>query len=343
MGAYFFSRFTSNGLFIKLIATTSIFLAGAFIGYIFRGIFSDHNKLLSRHFEVREGGYQYISPLLECESDGDAEENTELKPFKHKIEEYIAVEEKNKLVQSVSVYFRDLNNGPWFAIGETENFAPASLLKVPLMMAVLKDAETDLKILGKKIKNDDPIDYSSDQNVKPAAKLEYGKTYSMNELLYRMIVYSDNNAFRLVEKNANTEAVKKTYHELGITSPYIAEQDNFMTIHAYASFFRILFNASFLNREMSEKALSYLTKVEFKNGLIAGVPANITVAHKFGERGFTSMNSLRQLHDCGIIYYPGHPYLLCIMTRGNSFRHLDDGIKNISHIVYKEIDRQHRH
>jgi hypothetical protein len=37
----------------------------------------------------------------------------------------------------------------------------------------------------------------------------------------------------------------------------------------YASFFRVLFNASYLNRKDSEKALALLTKVAFRDGLIA--------------------------------------------------------------------------
>jgi hypothetical protein len=56
----------------------------------------------------------------------------------------------------------------------------------------------------------------------------------------------------------------------------------------------------------------------YNDGLKAGIPANIELAHKFGERGIIGMNGReqKQLHDCGIIYYPKHPYILCIMTRG---------------------------
>lgn len=56
-------------------------------------------------------------------------------------------------------------------------------------------------------------------------------------------------------------------------------------------------------------------------------------AQKFGER----VNSLQEieLHDCGIIYYPKNPYLLCVMTKGNNLDNLKSAIKNIYSIVYQ--------
>jgi hypothetical protein len=43
-----------------------------------------------------------------------------------------------------------------------------------------------------------------------------------------------------------------------------------------------LFNASYLNRENSEKVLNLLTKTDFKDGLVAGVnDKNIAISHKF--------------------------------------------------------------
>jgi hypothetical protein len=47
---------------------------------------------------------------------------------------------------------------------------------------------------------------------------------------------------------------------------------------------------------------------------------------------------LNQLHDCGIIYYPGNPYLLCVMTRGTDWSALEKTIQTISAMTYKEVD-----
>ena len=112
-----------------------------------------------------------------------------------------------------------------------------------------------------------------------------------------------------------------------------------MSVEEFATFFRVLYNATLLSKDMSEKALDLLARAEFKEGLVEGVPASVTVAHKFGERVFGSNGEIKELHDCGIVYYPEHPYLLCVMTKGSSFEYLDDGIREISHIVYEKVNR----
>ena len=55
-----------------------------------------------------------------------------------------------------------------------------------------------------------------------------------------------------------------------------------------------------------------------------------------------SNQEIKQLHDCGIVYYPKHPYLLCVMTRGDSFEYLDDTIRDISHLVYQEVNEHYQ-
>jgi len=84
--------------------------------------------------------------------------------------------------------------------------------------------------------------------------------------------------------------------------------------------------------------LEFLSQVEFKEGIVAGVPRDVVVSHKFGERGTADSNTL-QLHDCGIVYYPSNPYLLCVMTRGSDFEKLKEVIKTISATIYREIKK----
>jgi beta-lactamase class A len=108
-----------------------------------------------------------------------------------------------------------------------------------------------------------------------------------------------------------------------------------MVIYPCIFFIRVLYNASYLSREMSEKALDYLLASDYKDGLVAGLPPGTQVAHKFGEYEREDMN---QLHDCGIVYYPRHPYILSVMTRGSDKQMMADTIAEISRLIYEEVD-----
>ncbi len=92
-----------------------------------------------------------------------------------------------------------------------------------------------------------------------------------------------------------------------------------------------------MSLDNSEKALGLLSSAKFEEGLSAGVPSEVKVAHKFGEREESETNEI-QFHDCGIIYFPNNPYLLCIMTKGNNLTNLETVLSTISKMVYEEVD-----
>lgn len=124
---------------------------------------------------------------------------------------------------------------------------------------------------------------------------------------------------------------------MGITLSEGSE-DDFLTVKRYASIYRILYNASFLNKEMSQSVLELLTKTRSPLGIDDGIPAGIPVAHKFGVR---EQFSSKQLHDCGIVYYPENHYILCIMTRGDDVTMLSSIIRDIATLVHTEmVERQ---
>jgi beta-lactamase class A len=315
---------------------TALFLGG-FLGFLVSSI-----KLKPRPVLFSEkravSGYKFINPLLECEVSKSLG-GTEFGNLESKVKTFIDKTTGSNGIEKISYYYRDLNNGPWVGIDEKENFTPSSLLKLPILMAFLKQSETTPELLQKKIEYKKSTQTELTPIYKPSATLVDGQTYSIDDLLKLMIIYSDNLAKDLLLENINHKTIEKVYLDLNILSPPDTLADNFMNIKEYVSLFRVLFNVSYLNKEASEKALELLTRVEFKDGLPAGLPANIVVAHKFGER---IVNGLSQLHDCGIVYYPSHPYLICIMTRGADFTQLSKHIQEISKITYDEMKEMYQ-
>jgi beta-lactamase class A len=319
---------------VKLVPPILFLAAGIFLGRFW----AESPALVSLPHETREGGYRFINPLLEC--DASEASFLELKPFNDKINAVVADRTKSSAVNYISVYFRDLNNGPWFGVNEQETFSPASLLKVPLAMSYFKWSESDPSIMNRvyTFKADNTLP-SVEQFVKPSQVLENGKSYSVKELISRMLIYSDNYAQHVLVDNMNVDVFKKVYTDFGLQVPDAQNPDTLISVKIYAGFFRVLFNASYLSKDDSEMILKLLASSDYKDGLVAGVPGGTPVAHKFGERGLMG-TSARQLHDCGIVYYPGRPYLLCVMTRGTDYNALKDSIQNISSLVYSEVKNQ---
>ena len=296
--------------------------------------------------EFGETSYHFINPLLGCETI-DKKFLTQFpeleKTFQTTINKYL----DERKAKTVSVYF-DTRDGNWLAINQKEKYFPASLMKVPTMIAFYKLAESHPEILTKKVVYTGSEDLNKIEYFKPAQTLVPGNSYTIEELIEHMILYSDNNAPNLLLENIDNDYLTEVFSDIGLSIPADVKNSlaDFITVKAYVNFFRVLYNATYLNRALSEKALFLLSKPDFPYGIQAGLPTNMQAARKFGERNFANTDnnatSDKELHDCGIIYYPKHPYMLCVMTKGTNFNDLGDVIKNISGLTYKFVDSQNR-
>lgn len=276
-------------------------------------------------------------PLLMCDTSPDSPENAAIRSFKKIVTGAIKRETEAKWITSAGVYYRDLSNGRWFALGANEVFEPASLMKVPILISILRDADRNPDILKRRVRFNTPQDLTSLQKIKPPDLMKPGNFYSVDDLLFRMIAYSDNNATYLLEDIVNPLTREELFSDLNVESPYrYPDKTVYVSVDKYASFFRVLYNSSYLSEQMSEKAMKYLAASTFKEGLVAGVPTDVVVAHKFGERG-DNQDHNKYLSDCGIVYFPRHPYLLCVMTKGPNFETLDDAVRDISATVFREV------
>jgi len=317
-----------------IILSLGVFLF--FSGFIM-GRYIYGKNALPEKTEKHEGQYQFINPLLECDL-GDDYISTELKNFKENIEEVIKKLVEEGKAKVIAVYFRDLNNGPVFEINREEFFIPGSILKIPILMGYLKAAEMDPSILDAKIKFEG-LEIRGTQFFKPQEELVPGKYYTIRDLLRRMIIYSDNYSAWLLVKHDSSGFREKVYQDLGLPIPEKTQGTYTLNIKSDAAFFRVLFNASYLSKEMSNSALELLSNSGFTDGIVRGVPPGIPVAHKFGE-SFDGQR--KQLHDCGIVYYPSYPYLLCVMTKGDDFNDLSFAISEVSRATYENVDKQMR-
>jgi beta-lactamase class A len=288
---------------------------------------------------VNPAQFKFINPPLY--SDDAMDTSAQSKALNSSLTAYISSVKAQDGVDSVSVYFRDLNGGRWTGVNVNDDYSPSSMLKVLTLMAVYNIAENNPAFLSQEMPYN-PTDYP-DQHYKPDDGMTAG-SYTVQQLVNAMIINSDNDALESVMTDSTVENEFDTLYSVFRLPAISTTSPDFMSAESYSAIFRVLYNSSIFPWDVSEKMLTLLSETTFTEGLVAGVPQGTIVAHKFGENTGTESGSIvdRELHDCGIIYYPQHPYLLCAMTKGRDFPSLENVISGLSKLVYNFVNQENQ-
>jgi beta-lactamase class A len=292
---------------------------------------------------LRLTGYQYISPLITC-NFGQVKMFSENQPIVKDLNAVVSQHEQAGDITNASVYFNDLTSGQWASVNSKDKYYPASLGKVPIMIAYYEMAESSSSLLEEEGSYPTGLpDLNLQQEIPPTNAITPGQNYTVEQLIEYMIKYSDNDAAATLTAMADQDNIASVYSDLQLplTDNVTATTSDIMTVGQYATLFKTLYNATYLSRDFSERALQLMTETTFTQGLVAGVPSSTAVSHKYGLVSYTSNGVPEQweLHDCGIVYAPGHPYLLCVMTKGTtSIAAQEKTIADISSVAYKDVE-----
>ena len=317
----------------------AVFSILVFIGGMFteRHLFSQELQEGKVDFSEINTKYKFINPLLFCQDQNLPNQGAE--DIETAVGNYINQEKANNDLIDAAFYFKDLNGGPWALVNPNFQSTPASLLKVPIAISVYQRAEEDPGFLNTKTtmpNNLTGTNIDLGEYFPVPEKVEPNTTYTVEDLVRLMLEDSDNNAVYMLSNFFNLPELESSYTHLGIETPSSANQGYTITVQTFASFFRVLYSGTYLTQNDSEHVLSLLSQSTFTQGIVAGVPAGTVVSHKFGE-AYDSDGTL-QLNDCGIVYKPNHPYLICIMTKGTSYDTLAGDISHISGMVYDAVN-----
>jgi len=291
---------------------------------------------------LRLGGYSFIDPLLACNIN-NSNAYAQNKLLSQELQSIINTNKNNGTISKASVYFVSFKTGAWANVNGSDEFYPSSLGKIPLMIAYYQESESDPTVLDEELTY--PVgstDLNQMQDIAPPQAIVPGQSYTVEALIEYMIKYSDNNATALLDANINPDTLNRVYGDLGIPSEENVNLANadFITAHQVATLFRVLYNATYLSRADSEKALQLLSQVSFTQGLVAGVASSTVVSHKLGLVGIApnGVTTEHELHDCGIVYAPS-PYLMCVMTRGaGSLTTMESVIAQLSKAAYQSTE-----
>ena len=282
---------------------------------------------------VRDNSPSLTKPFLfadvSCESDA-------LQSLKQDLTAFIDSQKVSGKIARASVYYKELNSLHWTSAYGDELYYPGSMMKVPLLLTILKQAQRDKTLLERKIQFQSSTKLTVFVPVQNP--MQVGSFYSVQELLERMILQSDNDATSLLFTIYNKELYDDLFMKLSI--PVQDSEDVYyrMAPSDIAKFFRVLYNASYLSSLYSEYALDLLTKSSFKQGLLQGIPSGTKVAHKFGER-FTT-GDLVQLHETAIVYRGSAAFAVTVMTEGKKMEDLSAVIGALSKICFEQKKAQ---
>jgi beta-lactamase class A len=259
--------------------------------------------------------------------------------------------------EMVAVAFRDLQTGREILINPGVSFHAASTMKVPVMLEVFRQARAGRLSLDERlpIRNEfrsiadgSAFSASAGDDSEQTLYRKIGGAETVRELLRLMITESSNLATNILIERVTPARVMELMRRLGARDIRVLRGvedgkaferglNNTTTARDLLVLLRSIAEGRAVSRRDSGEMARILLDQKFNEGIPAGLPSNVKVAHKTG-----SITKIE--HDAGIVYVPGRkPYVLVVLVRGIA----DEGrshrlIADISRAVYEDIRRQRR-
>lgn len=216
------------------------------------------------------------------------------------------------------VFFEYLPSGVSIGIDDALPFASASLLKVPLVMQIYKHIEDG------SIKRTDILEIRQnniDRGFGTLWKRGIGTEITVAEAIKYALIESDNTAKSLLFGALPEGSIDEVFDALDIPKKLESDEAVISAFH-YSSILRSLYLSSYLSPASSQEILTLMSQSKYNDKLVAGVPKGTKVAHKIGvyendTDGVpeTTEDDVTVYSDCGIIYAPNRPFMLCIFIQ----------------------------
>lgn len=216
--------------------------------------------------------------------------------------------EQNKEWADMSIYFESLNTGASVTVNVDLQLWPASLAKLPAAMVAMKKVEKGDWTLETKLQM---LAEDADLERTPDIVSEIGKSFDIKFLLERLLLESDNTAYKMIVRNLSDEELNSIGQLVGLEE--IFTDNGKISAKDYSRLFRALYLAVYLNEDNSQFLLTLLQDSDFKDFVRAGVPSSTPYAHKWGTNLHISTYA-----DSGIVYVDKRPYIISIMIQGKS-------------------------
>lgn len=236
---------------------------------------------------------------------------------------------------------QDLNRS--FLVSEknsNEQFAAASLIKIPLLVAAFFAAQEGAFSLNDAV-TISKRDITGGSGVLKSTKLP--KKITVEELLEIMITRSDNTAANKLIDMLGFTYINDLFKKLQLTQTVLSRKildlrsrkkgvENLISCRDLAYLLSKIYRKEMVSKNASEMMLGFLMNQKVNDRIPKYLPDDIGVAHKTGLEKTV-------VGDAGIVFSHNNDYVICVLTSGFSdYKTAKDFIAKISLDVYNSFD-----
>lgn len=233
------------------------------------------------------------------------------------------------------IYVYDLNRDVELGINYNDSFRAASIVKIPIAIAILNEVEEGRLTLDQKY----PINSNLVFNNIGLGSYSPGTALTIREYLEAMIKISDNTAL--------------SHLDLILQNTYGSELNTHLSNFLKVNFFvyppettpkqiGIVFKNLYSNYYLAPDLTNYLIGLmqqavpDLRAGIGLGLPNSIIFANKIG---FLDTNEDLSYMDSAIVYGKKTDYILVIMNRNQNWLFAQNKISEISKTIYNSLNQ----
>ena len=237
----------------------------------------------------------------------------------------------------VGFYFEELKTGLVLEIAGEEVFPAASVIKVPILLEVYRQAQAGRLSLFEEVV------LQESHKVGGAGvllELHAGVSLTLEDLCRLMIVVSDNTASNLLLDRVGEESVNGLMASLEMRNSWLGrrlmepatpERDNRMSPADAARALRTLWAGQW--GELTGAMGDILSRQQYREKIPLMLPESLRILNKTGE-----LDGVR--HDAALVMHPHGPYLLSLFSDGGGAAwEVDLGLARISKACYDFVER----
>lgn len=325
----------------KWLLVLVFFVSGAFFGGLSTYLYVNRSTPPSVRLHFPKGTYNFINPTIVSEPNTSSNFSSVANDLQLGIAKIVSDSETQSSVTNAAIYFRDLEASKILAINADAQFSPGKLLKIPIMIAYYKLADDNADSLKRVIAVKTSTSTDNEDVFDKKDTLTPGN-YTTEQLVTSMVVDNSDAAANVLFDQIDKGVLNEVFSDLGINFVEDKETPDFISLRRFSLFMRILYNASYLSNNNSEKALSLLVNDSTPSLLEANVPHNIAFATRLGGRRLVTqgVNGF-EVYECSIVYYPNHNYLLCASSKSKTLQDSKDFFAKVGDAIYANMNYQY--